>query len=77
MFHRYPTAIDQEKQKLPELLLNSYLSQAMPNLRYGGFDGTILGNMALTFNFTIVIVGSKEEYGYRIRNGSFVGSYVI
>lgn len=74
MFHRYPTAVDQRQQKLPEPLLKSYFSQGIRRANgFGGFDGVVLGNMAISINFTTIIVNTKEDYGYRIQNGSFVG----
>uniref|UniRef100_A0A182PP96 Ionotropic glutamate receptor C-terminal domain-containing protein n=1 Tax=Anopheles epiroticus TaxID=199890 RepID=A0A182PP96_9DIPT len=42
----------------------------------GGLDGMMLGNLAVALNFTAETTDASDgqEYGYRLRNGTFVGS---
>lgn len=77
MFHRYPTAVDQTKQKLPRSILASYFSDAFQySHNFGGIDGLVLGNVAWILNFTIIIKDSNNHYGDRTSNGSFVGLHL-
>lgn len=74
MFHRYPTSVDQHKQKLPESITKSYFSNGMKySQNFGGVDGLILGNMASILNFTVIIKDEKNHYGGQMANGTFIG----
>lgn len=74
IFERYPTAL--LKRDLPALFLHSYFSKGMRYAGgFNGFDGLILGNMAQQLNFRANIIKPiGNDYGYKLDNGTFIGS---
>lgn len=68
IFPREPTSI---KYTTSPWYINENLS--LTNF-YGGFDGLLLVNMALYLNFTPVIQETKNGYGWKQSNGTYVGS---
>lgn len=74
MFERYPTAI--RSRQTPKIFLDSYFMNTIDDSKgFGGLDGIVLGNLARVFNFTTIIIPpNRGDYGYKLRNGSFVGS---
>lgn len=72
-FPRYPTAL--QPKQMSEVSRRSYFNRAMHlSGGFGGFDATILGNLAWKMDFrTIVVRPSVSDFGYVDANGSVFG----
>lgn len=73
MFTRNPTAVLSDD--LPAAFLNTHYARGMDySMGFGGFDGLVLGNIAIAMNFEAVVVPPRSgTYGSQRSNGSYSG----
>lgn len=70
LFLRYPTMI--LASDLPQTFRNSYFARAIKySTGLGGYDGLILGNLAMLHNFSVQIINATS-YG-SLKNDTFSG----
>lgn len=77
IFERYPTALHYEN--IPKIFLRSYFMNTVEESKgFGGLDGIVLGNIAKSLNFTVIpITPQVHDFGYKMKNGTFVGKYIL
>lgn len=75
IFLRYPTMI--LTNELPLSFRNTYFAEAIHHSSgYGGYDGLVLGNLAMLHNFSVEVVNTSS-YGSKRGNKDFTGANIV
>lgn len=70
IFERYPTMF----RNIPPIFAKTHYNRGMKATGFGGIDALLLGNLADAINFTVRVIETSDDYGFKLKNGTFTAT---